>query len=78
MIGNHFLYGIFLQFRTPKFLTKWRMQTVQTQIKLLLKEQSDQGLPCLPCHLKKKKMYKKAEFSQKVWNKVFKILGHLS
>ena len=37
-----------LKFRTPKFLTKWQMQTVQTQIRLLLKEQSDQGLHCLP------------------------------
>ena len=27
---------------------KWRMQTVYTQIRLLLKEQSDQGLHCLP------------------------------
>ena len=26
-------------------------QTVQTQIRLLLKEQSDQGLHCLPFHL---------------------------
>ena len=26
-------------------------QTVKTQIRLLLKEQSDQGLHCLPCHL---------------------------
>ena len=26
-------------------------QTVQTQIRLLLKEQSDQGLHCLPCNL---------------------------
>ena len=39
-----------LKFRTPKFLTKWHMQTVQTQIRLLLKEQSDQGLHCLPFH----------------------------
>ena len=26
-------------------------QTVQTQIRLLLKEQSDQGLHCLPFHV---------------------------
>ena len=39
-----------LKIRTPKFLTKWHMQTVQTQIRLLLKEQSDQGLYCLPFH----------------------------
>ena len=39
-----------LKFYTQKFLTKWPMQTVQTQIRLLLKEQSDQGLHCLPFH----------------------------
>ena len=33
-----------------KVLTKWHMQTVQTQIRLL-QEQSDQGLHCLPFHL---------------------------
>ena len=33
-----------LKLCTPKCLTKWPMQTVQTQIRLLLKEQSDQGL----------------------------------
>ena len=33
-----------LKFRTPKCLTKWHMQIVQTQIRLLLKEQSDQDL----------------------------------
>ena len=32
-----------LKFRTPKFLTKWPMQTV--------KEQSDQILHCFPFHL---------------------------
>ena len=40
-----------LKFRTQKLLTKWHMQTMQTQIRLLLKEQSDQGLHCLPFHL---------------------------
>ena len=39
-----------LKFRTPKCLMKWHMPTVQTQIRLLLKEQSDQGLHCLPFH----------------------------
>ena len=39
-----------LIFRTPNCLTKWHMRTVQTQIRLLLKEQSDQGLHCLPFH----------------------------
>ena len=33
---------------TPKCLTKWHNQTVQIQIRLLLKEQSDQGLHSLP------------------------------
>ena len=48
---RHFL-GIVnvLNFPTPKCLTKWHMQTVQTQIRLLLKEQFDQGLLCLPFH----------------------------
>ena len=36
---------------SPKFLKKWGMQTVQTQIRLLLEEQSDQDLHCLPYHL---------------------------
>ena len=39
-----------LKFCTLKFPTKWYVQTVQTQIRLLLKEQSDQGLCCLPFH----------------------------
>ena len=34
------------------FRTDWHMQTVQTQIRLLLEEQSDQGLHYLPFHLK--------------------------
>ena len=37
-----------------KFLsigTHRSVQSVQTQIRLLLKEQSDQGLHCLPSHL---------------------------
>ena len=40
-----------LKFCTPKCMTKWHMQTVQTQIRLLLKKQSDQGLHCLPFQL---------------------------
>ena len=36
---------IFLSFRTD-----WSGQTVQTQIRLLLEEQSDQGLHCLLFH----------------------------
>ena len=41
---------IVLKFGAPKFPAKKYMQTVQTQIRLLLKEQSDQGLHCLPVH----------------------------
>ena len=33
------------------FWTDWSGQTVQTQIRLLLEEQSDQGLHCLLFHL---------------------------
>ena len=40
-----------LKFRTPKCLTKWHMQTVKTQIRLLLREQSNHGLHCLHFHL---------------------------
>ena len=44
---RHDLYTvIFLSFRTDK-----SGQTVQTQIRLLLEEQSDQGLHCLPFRL---------------------------
>ena len=32
----------------PSFQTDMPEQTVQTQIRLLLEEQSDQGLHCLP------------------------------
>ena len=39
-----------LKFRTSKWLIKWHIQTVQTQIRLLLKEQSDQVQHCLPFH----------------------------
>ena len=39
-----------LEFCTLKFLIKLLMQTVLTQIRLLLKEQSDLGLHCLPLH----------------------------
>ena len=39
-----------LKFCTPKLPIKWHMQIVQTQIRLLLKEQSDQGLHYLPFH----------------------------
>ena len=36
---------------TPSFGTDESGQTVQTQIRLLLEEQSDQGLHCLLFHL---------------------------
>ena len=36
---------------TKSFRTDRSRQTVQTQIRLLLEEQSDQGLPCLLFHL---------------------------
>ena len=39
-----------LIFCTPTCLIKGHMQTLETLIKLLLKEQSDQGLHCLPFH----------------------------
>ena len=35
----------------PKILDRNALQTVQTQIRLLLEEQSDQGLHCLPFRL---------------------------
>ena len=36
---------------TISFPTDWSGQTVQTEIRLLLEEQSDQGLHCLLFHL---------------------------
>ena len=41
------------------------MQTVQTQIRLLLKVQSDQGLHCLPFHYFKKQLLKKQNLGKK-------------
>ena len=35
----------------PKFTDRYAWQTMQTQIRLLLEEQSDQGLHCLPFRL---------------------------
>ena len=54
------------------------MQTVHTQIRLLLKEQSDQGLHCR--HSNKyftKQLYKKQNLGQTRTGVVFEILGHL-
>ena len=48
------------------------MQTVQTQIRLLLKEQSDQGLHCLPFRIRN------IILARIVEKKVFEILGHLN
>ena len=50
-----------LKFHTPKFLRKWHMQTVKTQIRL----QSDQGLHCLPVHKEFQEISAKAKFRQK-------------
>ena len=60
------------KFLTPKFLTKWHMQTVQSQTSSLIRVYT-------VCHYTKyfkKLMHKKPNFDKKVWNKVFKILGH--
>ena len=35
---HYLVIANFRKFQTPKFLIKWHMQTVQTQIRLLLKE----------------------------------------
>ena len=43
---NKLVTVMILSFRTDR-----SEQTVQTQIRLLLEEQSDQGLHCLPFHL---------------------------
>ena len=41
-------YGKGPKISTLKFPSEWHIQTVQTQIRLVLKEQSDLGLHCLP------------------------------
>ena len=40
-------YSKFSKIKNFSYLPKRPRQTVQTQIRLLLKKQSDQGLPCL-------------------------------
>ena len=45
-INNHSVSTVIINFRTDR-----SGQTVQTQIRLLLEEQSDQGLHCLLFHL---------------------------
>ena len=42
------------------------MQTVQTQIRLLLKEQSDQGLHCHSTKYFKKQVHKKQTLGQNI------------
>ena len=59
-----------LKFLTPKFLTKWLMQTVQTQIRMLL-------IVYTVCHsIKglKKQLHKKHNLDRKSIEKVFQIL----
>ena len=73
MLAVHlFLYKVLFFFacHMSKFLTKWQKQTVQIQ----MKENLVSTLSVLRNNCKKKN----AEFMpKKVWNKVFKILGHL-
>ena len=83
LLFSFFLCAFCLQrkcprFHTPKFLMKWHMQTVKTQIRPFLKEQSDQGLHCLPFYkVFLKQLHEKQTFGQnKVWNKVLEIIGH--
>ena len=55
-----------LKFRIAECLTKWHRQTVQTQIRLLLKEQSDLGLHCLPFYyVIQKQPHEKQNLGQK-------------
>ena len=42
----------------PMFLTKWHVQTMQMRIRLLLQEQSDQGLHCHSTNHFKKTIFK--------------------
>ena len=46
-----FISPLFATVMTLSFRTDMPGQTVQTQIRLLLEEQSDQGLHCLPFRL---------------------------
>ena len=53
------------------------MRTVQIQVRLLLKKQSDQGLHFdIPVSILRN-IYEKQNLRQKVLNKMFEILGHL-
>ena len=62
-----------LNVHAPKFLTKMHVQNVQTQLRLLL-------LRVYTVSYSTKKFQDrphKQTLGQKVWNKVFEILGHL-
>ena len=69
-----------LQFQTPKCLTKWHMQIVQTQIKLFLRSSLNRVF--IVCHstkhLRDRCLQSKISAKKKAWNKVLKILGHLT
>ena len=53
-----------LKFHTPKVLTKWHIQTLQTQIRLLLQKHI-QGLPvCLTTTYHKKQLHKKQNLAE--------------
>ena len=65
----------FLKFYKPKIQIKRHMQSIRTQIRLLLKKQSDQGLQCFQFHhVCYESLHKKQNLA---WNKMFKIFGHL-
>ena len=53
-----------LKFCAQKFLTKWHVQTVQTQIRLHLKEKSDQGV-CHSTMYFEKQLHRKQNLGQK-------------
>ena len=52
LFTNRLVYSIRNNVMTLSFWTDRSEQTVQTQIRLLLEEQSDQGLHCLLSHLR--------------------------
>ena len=77
---------IIIKYRNdPKFWTDKSGQTVQTQIRLLLEEQSDQGLHCLLFHLHLLKKYPsvlplslnfKVDYSRVFWRpKILELYG---
>ena len=67
-----------LKFRTPKCLTKWHMQTVQTQIRLLHRSSLIRVYTvCNSTKHFKNSCVKKQNLSQKALKKVLEIFGHL-